>query len=268
VSRALREEVVLRSVIRDILREAPYRGSSPVRLGAVQSPGMSVKQIISAVGFTAMSSAYTWMTDFCSGKHDNFPIIKSSAAAEALVRAKSVGDSLSKHNALFNNYKDTIASKGSSRVGNVVTSLLIAVSDSDLAASQALYDATSTTASVWQSGVKDITGLPNENKTKVRDLLVRVLLLYTNCDESIIAQKIGTKDEFLTKFPFKTREQYLKFMQDVTSNTHSTFQDGVDKQRQKLRSMYAGDIAVIDKACNDSMTTDKKYYDYAFKKIK
>lgn len=271
MSKILREEAVLRAVIRGMLNEAPYRQSPVVRLGTVQSPGLSVKQILTAGGFLALSKAYTWLSNICDGKHEKFPIIKSEPKAEELKRAKATGQNLSSYEALFASYQDTIAARGTGKKtsgspGN------IEVNDSDLAAAQALYDATLKAAAAWPSG-SDIAGLSDNDVNAVHGALMSVLLLYTGCNEAVLQAKFGQKGnvaDIKQKFPLKTRQVYIQFIGDVTDNTHSSFQDGIEKQRQDLRGTYAatGDQASIDKVCNASLAVDNRSYKYAIDRIK
>ncbi len=275
MSRALREEVVLRSVIRDILREAPYRGSSPVRLGAVQSPGMSVKQIISAVGFTAMSSAYTWMADFCTGKNETYPIKQSGVAQERLIKAKkNASDTLENQGAAYSDYRDSLAQDNTRPAGQVATSAggLITAASSDLANAQGLYGLVRLAATKWPQNsaplindVNDVSGKP-----AIYGHVADVLERYTNCERSVVEQKLGAKDKMAAEFPLKTRDEYIQFMKNITENTHVTFQDGVEKQRQKIRSYYntAPDVAKIDKFCNDTKKLEESIYKAAFATIK
>ena len=273
MSKILREEATLRAVIRGMLHEAPYRQSPVVRLGAVQSPGLSVKQILVAGGFLALSKAYAWLSNMCDGKHENFPIIESAKAQDRLVAAKQQPtQTLVTHDGIFKDYKDRLASDQTSPVGPVLLGqgvVKIEARHSDYAQAQGLYNDTQTAGAAWPVTVTNYGNLSDPNKQKVHDLVVKVLHRYTGCDSVSIQAKIGTVAE-ADKFPFKARTEYIDFMKDVTSNTHQSFQDGVENQRQKIRGKYSDptSTSTIDTFIQDRKTSEDREYKGAFRLIK
>jgi hypothetical protein len=140
---------------------------------------------------------------------------------------------------------------------------------SDYAQAQGLYNDTQTAGTLWPSNVSNYGSLGETKKQGVYDLVLKVLQRYTGCNDVAIKAKIGTAAE-VDKFPFKARTEYIDFMKDVTSNTHQSFQDGVENQRQKIRGKYSDTKSTsdIDTFIQNRKTNEDKEYKGAFKLIK
>jgi hypothetical protein len=232
-----------------------------------------VKQILVAGGFLALSKAYAWLSNICEGKHENFPIIESAKAQDRLVASKkNPADTLKTYDSIFRDYKDRLASDQTNPVGPVLVDANVSKIEarhSDYAQAQGLYNDTQTAGTLWPSNVSNYGSIGAGKKRGVYDLVVRVLVRYTGCNTGAVEAKIGKFDED-DKFPFKARTEYIDFMKDVTSNTHQSFQDGVENQRQKIRGKYSDTKSTsdIDTFIQNRKTNEDKEYKGAFKLIK
>lgn len=261
---------LLRSLIREMVSEAPYREAPSVQLQQIRSPGLSINVLAGAIGFTALAAGYAWMSNICSQSHTKFPIIQSDDKKDVLkAQVRSSPTLVDPTNAAWQEYKTSISS-GTNIPKEV----------SDLQAAIGLYNLVYTTMTggtntpSWPKGTESWTGLSEDQRKKIRNELYDILILYTGTScASNVNDRLGPADddaELKQKFPLLTRSVYLQFLKDLMTNTRDTFKTGVEDQRRELTSVYstAPNPQTIKVVCEKSIKTNEERYTAALRFVK
>jgi len=235
---------LLRALIREMVTEAPYRSSQRVTLGGVRFDGTpNIRATLIAGGIVGLINLYDWAAGLCTVSADNntFPIKLSKAAAAAV--------ELSASNAFNTNY--SLYLKTISRASSSVHA-----TTSDLANLELFYGKFSGAATAWPMGVGTAIGLSDGVKNKaVLEKLKGILGIYTGCGAAMKLDEI----------PMETRDEYIKFLNDIGDMASSTFKTGLEEQI--IRMAAAAETAKVNDL-NTKVTASITYSDGQWKKTK
>lgn len=252
---------LLRSLIREMVNEAPYREAPSVQLQQIRSPGLNVGVLAGAIGFSALAAGYSWLSNICSQAHTKFPIIQSDDKKDALKTQVRTSPDLTDRNVAWSDYKRSISPDN-----NVVKEV------SDLIAAIHLYNlvyATMTNGAnnpSWPNRTESWTNLSFEQRKKIRNELYNILILYTGTScATNVNDRLGPESDdaqLRQKFPLLTRTVYVQFLKDLMTNTRDTFKTGVEDQRRELTSVYSSgsnpkEIALV---CDASIKKNQERY--------
>lgn len=257
---------LLRSLIREMVNEAPYRASPVVTLRPVQGTGISLGAAALATGIGAMASAYTWLNERCTGQHSNFPIRLSNKAKDALIDAgKRSGLKLGKEDALWKAYQDTIAEDSTRSITN--STVRIDTTNSDRAANYELYGLATKPLSSWARTISSWGDIGPAARLAVVQKMVPLMELYTGCGASFIHGLLGNvvndaagDADRLDKFPFKSRDSLKQFLIDLVNDASGSFKTSVIDQRNQLLLLFnsPNDKTQITKICDAAFTGDER----------
>lgn len=209
---------MLRALIREMVTEAPYRSSQRVTLGGVQFDGTpNIRATLIAGGIVGLINLYDWAKDLCAvtDENNNFPIKLSKPAAAAV--ESSALDAFSTN---YDLYLKTISRAGSS----------VDTTTSDLANLELFYGKFSGSAAAWPSAVSTASGLTDGVKnTDVLTKLKGILGIYTGCGDQVKLEAI----------PMETRDEYIKFLNDIGDMASSTFKAGLEEQIIRMATAAA-----------------------------
>ena len=253
---------LLRSLIREMVNEAPYREAPSVQLQQIRSPGLSVNVLAGAIGFSALAAGYSWLSNICSQAHTKFPIIQSDDKKDVLkAQVRSSPNLDDSTNTAWMDYKRSISLDKN-----------IPIEVSDLSAAIRLYDLVYTTMTggkntpSWPKGTESWTGLRWDQRKKIRKELYDILILYTGTScASNVNERLGPENDdaqLRQKFPLLTRTVYLQFLKDLMTNTRDTFKTGVEDQRRELTSVYSSgnNPKAIAGVCDASISRNQERY--------
>lgn len=258
---------LLRSLIREMVNEAPYRASPVVTLRPVQGTGISLGAAALATGIGAMASAYTWLNERCTGQHSNFPIRLSNKAKDALIDAgKKTGFQLQMQASQWNDYKDTIAEWATKSAKNSANN--ITPDTSDRAANYHLYSLATKPLDEWSPRSADWEGLGQTQRLKVVEKMVALMTLYTGCQAAFIHGLLGNvaddapgDADRLAKFPFKSRDSLKQFLIDLVNDANGSFKNSVIDQRNQLLLTFNSekDKPQITQICDAAIKGDEQH---------
>lgn len=256
---------LLRSLIREMVNEAPYRASPVVTLRSVQGTGISLGAAALATGIGAIASAYTWLNERCDGQHSNFPIRLSNKAKDALIDTgkRTASLKLDQHVALWRAYQDTIAEGGvASKADSTIT---INTTNSDRAANYELYGLATKPLGSWTKPKATWDDIDPTARREVVQKMVALMTLYTGCDAAFIHGLLGNvvndakgDADRRAKFPFKSRDSLKQFLIDLVNDANGSFKNSVIDQRNQLLVIFnsQNDKALITKICDAAYTGD------------
>ena len=212
-----------------MVTEAPYRSSQRVVLGGVQFDGTpNIRATLIAGGIVGLINLYDWAKDLCTVNADNnsFPI-KLSKAAAAAVELSDLGDFPAKQ-AL---YLATITQDGVDSADE---------NTSDLANLEAFYAAFDDAATAWPLRVPK-EGL--DDPAAVLAKLKGILGIYTGCGAEIKLDAI----------PMETRDEYIKFLNDIGDMASSTFKAGLEEQIIRMTPAAQPNARALNTKVNKSI---------------
>lgn len=271
---------LLRSLIREMVNEAPYRSSPVVTLRPVQGTGISLGAAALATGIGAISSAYTWLSERCTGQHSNFPIRLSGKAKDKLDESgRRSGNNLVKQSTLWNAYQDTIAEDGVSSKAD--SSVIINSTNSDRAANYELYGLAAAVLPAWSPPGSAWPDLGQQQRLAVVNKMVPLMVLYTGCGADHIQGLIGNTATDTTgsnvndlsrldKFPFASRNDLKQFLIDLLNDSNGSFRNGVIEQRNQLQLLFSApkDKDAIAKICDAAIEGDESAKNSFLRQIK
>lgn len=256
---------LLRSLVREIVTEAPYRSSGVVTLRSVQGTGISLGTAAVATGVAVLASTYSWLTNLCPMHNTNFPIKLSKAAKEKLESAAKSKKALNLHanNGAWEEYQATLLESG---VNNATSQT------SDFAANYDLYSRAKALPPQWPPSRRWID-LELSQRRDIHAKMVSLMELYTGCDASFLHGKLGKPDDdsaLQQTFPFKDRSSMITFLQDMVNDAHNSFKTGVGNQRDNLVLVFTStkDSSLIKKVCDGKISADAKNRDSAIRNLK
>lgn len=257
---------LLRTLIREMVSEAPYRASSVVTLRPVQGTGISLGAAALATGAGALSAAYTWLSERCTGQHSNFPIRYSSKSKDKLItQAGRSGIRLIDQQELWKSYQDTIGESGTN--SNVNSSMTLFSDKSDRAANYELYGLATKPLPLWTPAPSSWSDLGPIQRLDVVSAMVPLMMLYTGCDTAHIQGLIGNtasdaqgNADRLDKFPFASRNDLKQFLIDLVNDANGSFKGAVKDQRDQLVLTFTApnDQALIKKVCDAAIAGDER----------
>lgn len=212
---------LLRTLIREMVTEAPYRSSQRVTLDGVRFSGTpNMRATLMAGGIVGLINLYDWAGGLCTvDPADNSFPIKLSKPAAAAVEA-SAAAAFAANYAL---YVVTITQAGRRDVDETT---------SDLANLEEFYAKLDRAEEIWPSGV------PKEGLAPAQDLAVlaklkEILGIYTGCANNVV----------LSTIPMSTRDEYIKFLNDIGDMASSTFKAGLEEQIIRMTPSAAAALA-------------------------
>jgi len=226
---------LLRALIREMVTEAPYRSSQRVTLGGVRFDGTpNIRATLMAGGIVGLINLYDWAADLCTVSADNntFPIKLSKTAAAEVELSDPAG-----FPAKQDLYLATIRQAGD---GDTTSET------SDLANLEDFYAAFDGAAGAWPKGVNK-EGLGPGGSGSAAAVLAKlkgILGIYTGC---------GT-DMKLDAIPMETRDEYIKFLNDIGSMASSTFKTGLEAQMIRMTHAAQPNSAALKAKVDASIT--------------
>ena len=223
---------LLRSLIREMVTEAPYRSSQRVVLGGVQFDGTpDIRGTLMAGGAVGLIKLYGWASGVCDITADNntFPIKLSKPAAAKIVDSRA----------------DKLASADWAGYMTAIQVAPVPTAPSDTARLLSFYNELKAAAAEWPRGSGNYTQLNTSaaatanTQASVFEKLKTILKSYTGCDTLKIAA-----------MPMSTRSEYIDFLKNIGLNAKSTFETNLTAQRDAMTSQYPNDTTTINKEVN------------------
>lgn len=235
---------LLRSLIRELVNEAPYQSSQRVVLQPVRAPGLNVGVLLQGVGIVVLIGTYKWLDNFtnCDGKLTNFPI---KTLPDAYVRT-STEAAWKQAQAEYTLALGTTPTPGVS----------IADEKSDLLRATAFYAAISAAVAAWPKGVS-WEGLIN--KPYYVEKFVTVISLYSGCPEAFVKTKIG--DDGASMPPeMQTRAGAFAFFTSARDDAHESFTRTLNEYSSSHQTRFTDKATEIKKFFTDKQKIEQAKY--------
>ena len=234
---------LLRSLIREMVNEAPYQSSQRVVLQPVRAPGLNVGVLLQGVGLVVLISTYKWLDDFvkCDNRLETFPIFQTLISEQ---KAKTF-DTWDPAQSGYNNTLDDTPSSGTSE-------------PSDLVRVMSLYLAIQDAVKMWPAGT-EWAAFDNRSKAAYVAAFIKVLSKYSGCPEALIKVQVGEKGENMPP-EMQTRDGAFKFFEDTRNDSHESFVRGLTQQSDSLKSKFDSQKADIKAFFDDKMRIEDGKY--------
>jgi hypothetical protein len=248
-SKSVIAEAALRTYIRNILTEAPYTSSPVTQLGGVRAPGLSIKTLLQGLGITVLMGTYGWLKDLgCAEKKEGFPLLTTTGLPN-IIKDKTWSEAEREYN---------------TRLNESLPSTIISGEKSDFVRAVNLYQRASESAAAWPAGSAQRGVLDQTTKDKITEALSKTIALYSNCQEGVINGTL--KNTWPTEL--NNRDEYIRFLKDVTRDTHETFARGLGGQKEELKVKFPGDSTAIDQYFANKITRETTPYNKYTSRIK
>lgn len=233
---------LLRSLIREMVNEAPYQSSQRVVLQPVRAPGLNVGVLLQGVGIVVLIGTYKWLDEFtkCDERMTNFPIKKLPAAYSRASTQITWTDAVSEYTAELR----TTPSNGPDE-------------PSDLMRATSFYAAINAAVAAWPRGV---TWQAMTNKADYVKKFVTVISLYSGCPETFVKAKIGDNGENMPP-EMQTREGAFAFFTSARDDAHESFTRTLNEYSSSHQTRFTDNAAKIKKFFTDKQKIEQAQYD-------
>lgn len=248
-SKSVIAEAALRTYIRNILTEAPYTSSPVTQLGGVRAPGLSIKTLLQGLGITVLMGTYSWLKDLgCTEKKEGFPLLETTGLPNTITASTW----------------DKAKREYDIRLNETLPPTITSGEKSDFVRAVNLYQRASGSAAAWPDRSAQWGVLDQTTKDKITDALSKTIGQYSSCPEAAIKAKLDST----WPTELNNRDEYIRFLKDVTRDTHETFARGLDGQKEELKVKFPGDSAVIDQYFANKITRETTPYNKYTSRIK
>lgn len=217
---------LLRSLIREMVNEAPYQSSQRVVLQPVRAPGLNVGVLLQGVGIVVLIGTYKWLDEFtqCNERMTNFPI---KTLPDAYTRATT--------QTAWEQAQDEYTLALRSTPSNSPDE------PSDLMRATAFYAAINAAVAAWPKGVP-WAGLTN--KSDYVKKFVTVISMYSGCPEVFVTEKVGADGKDMPP-DMQTREGAFAFYTSARDDAHESFTRTLNEYSSSHQTRFTDKAAVI-----------------------
>lgn len=228
---------LLRTLIREMVTEAPYRSSQRVTLDGVRFSGTpNMRATLMAGGIVGLINLYDWAGGLCAvdPTDNSFPIKLSKPAAEKIAGSRA---------------QTLPAAEWAAYQATIEVVPTQPDPPSDTARLLTFYASLGPAAAEWPADNPNYDALNTASDTLQTQASVLVAL------KQILAQYTGCASITLDKMPMKTRSEYIDFLKNIGLNAQNTFETNLTAQRDAMTSQYPGSNRDIVGAVDGIITT-------------
>ena len=235
---------LLRSLIRELVNEAPYQSSQRVVLQPVRAPGLNVGVLLQGVGIVVLIGTYKWLDEFtkCDERMTNFPIKTLPAAYSRASTKTSWTDAVSEYTAELRTTPSNSPDE-----------------PSDLMRATSFYAAINAAVAAWTRGVT-WQAMTNTNKADYVKKFVTVISLYSGCPETFVKTKIGDNGENMPP-EMQTREGAFAFFTSARDDAHESFARTLNEYSSSHQTRFTDKADTIKKFFTDKQKIEQAQYD-------